>query len=76
MYSSLTEEQRVCFLCSSISSRPQTAQDISLANVQALLQSLSSRQGCPSTSQSDTEAEEPSTHIHQKSVPINGNPYP
>ncbi|XP_035002711.2 dynein axonemal assembly factor 3 [Hippoglossus stenolepis] len=49
----------------------KTAQDISFANVQALFQSLSSRRGCPSTSQSDTEGQEPSTEIDQKSVTIN-----
>ncbi|XP_040923405.1 dynein assembly factor 3, axonemal-like [Toxotes jaculatrix] len=41
----------------------KTAQDISIENVQALFQSLSSRRGCPSTSQSDTQ-------IDQKSVTI------
>ncbi|XP_044035020.1 dynein axonemal assembly factor 3-like [Siniperca chuatsi] len=45
----------------------KTAQDISFANVQALFQSLSSRRGCPTTSQSDTEA--PQTD--RKSVTIN-----
>ncbi|XP_060950947.1 dynein axonemal assembly factor 3-like [Limanda limanda] len=49
----------------------KTAQDISIANVQALFQSLSSRRGCPSPSQADTEGQEPSTQIDQKSVPIN-----
>ncbi|XP_019938726.2 dynein axonemal assembly factor 3 [Paralichthys olivaceus] len=49
----------------------KTAQDISFANVQALFKSLSGRRGCPSTSQSDTEREEPSTQIDLKSVTIN-----
>ncbi|XP_039991721.1 dynein assembly factor 3, axonemal-like [Xiphias gladius] len=49
----------------------KTAQDISFANVQALFQSLSSRRGCPSTSQSDAEGEEPFTQIDQISVNIN-----
>ncbi|XP_071319687.1 dynein axonemal assembly factor 3-like [Trachinotus anak] len=49
----------------------KTAQDISFANVQALFQSLSSRRGCPSTSEPDTEGEEPSPQSDQKSVPIN-----
>ncbi len=53
-------------------SRPQTAQDISFANVQALFQSLASRRGCPASSQSDTEAEQPSPHTDRKSVTING----
>ncbi|XP_076615769.1 dynein axonemal assembly factor 3 [Chaetodon auriga] len=48
----------------------KTAQDISLANVQALFQSLSSRRGCPTTSQSDTEAEEPSPQTDRKSFTI------
>ena len=56
----------------SLSSYPQTAQDISFANVQALFQSMSSRRGCPSTSQSDAEGEETSTQIDQKSVTISG----
>nr|XP_020461979.1 dynein assembly factor 3, axonemal isoform X2 [Monopterus albus] len=47
----------------------KTAQDISFVNVQALFQSLSSRRGCPTTSQS--EAEEPSTQTDRKSVTIN-----
>lgn len=47
----------------------KTAQDISFANVQALFQSLSSRRGCPTTSQS--EAEEPSTKTDQKPATIN-----
>ncbi|XP_023149554.1 dynein axonemal assembly factor 3 isoform X2 [Amphiprion ocellaris] len=47
----------------------RTAQDISIANVQGLFQCLSSRRGCPTTSQSDSEA--PSTQIDQKSVTIN-----
>ncbi|XP_008281516.1 dynein assembly factor 3, axonemal [Stegastes partitus] len=46
----------------------KTAQDISIANVQGLFQSLSSRRGCPTTSPSDSE--EPSTQIDQKSVII------
>ncbi|XP_073345879.1 dynein axonemal assembly factor 3-like isoform X1 [Pagrus major] len=49
----------------------KTAQDISFVNVQALFQSLSSRRGCPTTSQSDTEAKEPSPQIDRKSVTIN-----
>lgn len=53
-------------------SHPQTAQDISFVNVQALFQSLSSRRGFPTTSQSDTEAKEPSPQIDRKSVTING----
>ncbi|XP_035521159.1 dynein assembly factor 3, axonemal-like [Morone saxatilis] len=48
----------------------KTAQDISIANVQALFQSLSSRRGCPTTSQSDAEAEEPSPQSDRKSVTI------
>ncbi|XP_030610519.1 dynein assembly factor 3, axonemal [Archocentrus centrarchus] len=36
----------------------KTAQDISFANVQGLFQSLSSRRGCPTTSQPYTDAEE------------------
>lgn len=55
-----------------LSPHPQTAQDISFANVQALFQSLSSRRGCPTTSQSDTGAEEPSPKTDQKSLTING----
>eukprot|EP00064_Thunnus_orientalis_P019296 superscaffoldBa00004765_g19412 len=47
----------------------KTAQDIAFANVQALFQSLSSRRGCPTTSQS--EAEEPSTKTDQKPATIN-----
>ncbi|XP_053197054.1 dynein axonemal assembly factor 3-like [Scomber japonicus] len=47
----------------------KTAQDVSFANVQALFQSLSSRRGCPTTTQS--VAEEPSTKPDQKSVTIN-----
>ncbi|XP_059180536.1 dynein axonemal assembly factor 3-like [Centropristis striata] len=47
----------------------KTAQDISFANVQELFQSLSSRRGCPTTSQS--EAEEPSQETDPKSVTIN-----
>uniref|UniRef100_UPI0037E92711 dynein axonemal assembly factor 3-like n=1 Tax=Semicossyphus pulcher TaxID=241346 RepID=UPI0037E92711 len=49
----------------------KTAQDISFANVHALFQSLSSRRGCPTTSQSDAEAEEPSPQTDRKSVTIN-----
>ncbi|XP_010750116.3 dynein assembly factor 3, axonemal [Larimichthys crocea] len=49
----------------------KTAQDISFANVQALFQSLSSSRGCPTTSQLDTEAEEPSPQPDRKSVTIN-----
>ncbi|XP_026172177.1 dynein assembly factor 3, axonemal isoform X2 [Mastacembelus armatus] len=49
----------------------KTAQDISFANVQALFQSLSSRRGCPTTSQSDTEAENPSAQTDHKSLTIN-----
>ncbi|XP_031595171.2 dynein assembly factor 3, axonemal [Oreochromis aureus] len=36
----------------------KTAQDISFANLQGLFQSLSSRRGCPTTSQPYTDAEE------------------
>ncbi|CAN9509090.1 unnamed protein product [Ophioblennius macclurei] len=39
----------------------KTAQDISIANVQELFQSLSSRRGCPSTSQPHTEAKDATT---------------
>ncbi|XP_023266982.1 dynein assembly factor 3, axonemal [Seriola lalandi dorsalis] len=49
----------------------KTAQDISFANVQALFQSLSSRRGCTSTSEPDTEGEEPLSQTDQKSVTIN-----
>ncbi|KAK2820304.1 hypothetical protein Q5P01_023263 [Channa striata] len=49
----------------------KTAQDVSLANVQAFFQSLSSRRGCPTTSQSEAEAAEPSPQTDQKSVSIN-----
>ncbi|XP_054454371.1 dynein axonemal assembly factor 3-like [Anoplopoma fimbria] len=49
----------------------KTAQDISFANVKELFQSLSSRRGCPTTSQSDAKAEEPSPEADQKSVTIN-----
>ncbi|XP_018533833.1 dynein axonemal assembly factor 3 [Lates calcarifer] len=49
----------------------KTAQDISFSNVQALFQSLSSRRGCPSTSHSGTEGEEPSAQTDQKSVTVN-----
>ncbi|XP_041830598.1 dynein assembly factor 3, axonemal-like [Melanotaenia boesemani] len=49
----------------------KTAQDISFANLQALFQSLSSRRSCLVTSQSDTEAEDASTHPDQKPVRIN-----
>lgn len=56
----------------SFSTHPQTAQDISFANVQALFQSLSSRRGCPSTSEPDTEGEEPLSQTDQKAVTING----
>lgn len=55
-----------------LSSHPQTAQDISFANIQALFQSLSSRRGCPTTSQSDPETEEPSSQTDRKAVTING----
>ncbi|KAM9336464.1 dynein axonemal assembly factor 3 [Symphorus nematophorus] len=48
----------------------KTAQDISFSNVQALFQSLSSRRGCPTTSQSDTEADEPVPQTDRKSVTI------
>ncbi|XP_051273481.1 dynein axonemal assembly factor 3-like [Dicentrarchus labrax] len=48
----------------------KTAQDISIANVQALFQSLSSRRGCPTTSQSDAEALQPSTQTDRKSITI------
>ncbi|XP_042364613.1 dynein axonemal assembly factor 3-like [Plectropomus leopardus] len=49
----------------------KTAQDISFANVQELFQSLSSRRGCPTTSQLDTNTEEPSPETDPKSVTIN-----
>ncbi|XP_029383546.1 dynein assembly factor 3, axonemal [Echeneis naucrates] len=49
----------------------KTAQDISFANVQALFQSLSSRRGCPSTSEPDAEGEEPLSQTDQKSITIN-----
>ncbi|XP_041671301.1 dynein assembly factor 3, axonemal-like [Cheilinus undulatus] len=49
----------------------KTAQDISFANITAMFQSLSSRRGCPTSSQSDSEAEEPSTQTDRKSVTIN-----
>ncbi|XP_045924599.1 dynein axonemal assembly factor 3-like [Micropterus dolomieu] len=49
----------------------KTAQDVSFANVQALFWSLSSRRGCTTTSQSDTEAEKPSPQTDRKSVTIN-----
>lgn len=55
-----------------LSSHSQTAQDISFANVQALFQSLSSSRGCPTTSQLDTEAEEPPPQPDRKSVTVNG----
>ncbi|KAG7227810.1 hypothetical protein INR49_013604 [Caranx melampygus] len=48
-----------------------TAQDISFANVQALFQSLSSRRGCPSTSEPDTEGEESLSQTDQKVITIN-----
>ncbi|XP_070708537.1 dynein axonemal assembly factor 3-like [Pempheris klunzingeri] len=48
----------------------KTAQDISYATVQALFQSLSSRRGCPTTSLSHTDAEEPPPQSDQKSVTI------
>uniref|UniRef100_A0A3Q0SJK3 Dynein axonemal assembly factor 3 n=1 Tax=Amphilophus citrinellus TaxID=61819 RepID=A0A3Q0SJK3_AMPCI len=47
----------------------KTAQDISFANVQGLFQSLSSRRGCPTTSQPYTDAEE-DTSI--RAITING----
>ncbi|XP_028989539.1 dynein axonemal assembly factor 3-like isoform X2 [Betta splendens] len=46
----------------------KTAQDLSLANVQALFQSLSSRRGCPTATQSHSE--EPSIQLDHKSVTI------
>uniref|UniRef100_A0A3Q3B840 Dynein axonemal assembly factor 3 n=1 Tax=Kryptolebias marmoratus TaxID=37003 RepID=A0A3Q3B840_KRYMA len=46
----------------------KTAQDISFANVQGLFQSLSSRRGCLTAAQSDSEAEKVSTQTEQKSV--------
>ncbi|XP_078019577.1 dynein axonemal assembly factor 3 isoform X1 [Epinephelus lanceolatus] len=51
----------------------QTAQDISIATVQELFQSLSSRRGCPTTSQSVAETGEPSPspEADPKSVTIN-----
>ncbi|KAM3592636.1 uncharacterized protein V6R79_022597 [Siganus canaliculatus] len=48
----------------------KTAQDVSVANVQALFQSLSSRRGCPTVSQSHKEAEEPSPHSDRKPVTV------
>ncbi|KAF3704481.1 Dynein assembly factor 3, axonemal [Channa argus] len=48
----------------------KTAQDISLANVQAFFQSLSSRRGCPTTSQLETEAVDPSRQTDRKSIKI------
>ncbi|KAL6095122.1 dnaaf3 [Pungitius sinensis] len=45
-----------------------TAQDISVANVQELFRSLSSRRGCSTTSQS--EAKQPSPEADLKSVPV------
>nr|XP_046233599.1 dynein axonemal assembly factor 3-like isoform X2 [Scatophagus argus] len=51
----------------------KTAQDISFANVQALFQSLSSRRGCPTTSQPDAKTEKPSPQTDRKSVTINAD---
>lgn len=48
----------VCLLSSILFSHPQTAQDISFANLQGLFQSLSSRRGCPTTSQTYTDTED------------------
>lgn len=48
-----------------LSSHPQTAQDISFANVQTLFQDLSNRRSCP-------DAEEPSPQTDRKSVTIKG----
>lgn len=50
----------------------QTAQDVSSANVQALFQWLSSRRGCPSAAQPETEREESPEQTDQKSVTVNG----
>ncbi|TNN54299.1 Dynein assembly factor 3, axonemal [Liparis tanakae] len=47
----------------------KTAQDISVANVQELFRSLSSRGRCPTTSQA--EAAEPSPEVDRTSVPVN-----
>ncbi|XP_061565351.1 dynein axonemal assembly factor 3-like [Cololabis saira] len=49
----------------------KTAQDISFANVQGLFQSLSSRRGCLTVSQSGTETKNPTTQAGQKSARIN-----
>lgn len=53
-------------------SHPQTAQDISVANVQELFQSLSRGWGCSITSQSEVKAEEASPEADLKSVPVHG----
>ncbi|KAM8836476.1 dynein axonemal assembly factor 3 isoform 2-T4 [Spinachia spinachia] len=47
-----------------------TAQEVSVANVQELFQSLSSRRGCSTTSQSEAKAEEASDEDVLKSVPV------
>ncbi|XP_068610836.1 dynein axonemal assembly factor 3-like [Brachionichthys hirsutus] len=47
-----------------------TAQDISISNVQASFQSLSGRRRYPATSQSNTEAEEPFQQTDRKSVTV------
>lgn len=62
----------VCFVHPSLSLHLQTAQDVSFANVQGLFQSLSSRRGCLTASQSDSEAEKASTQAEQKSASFNG----
>ncbi|KAF0025364.1 hypothetical protein F2P81_022245 [Scophthalmus maximus] len=49
----------------------KTAQDVSSANVQALFQWLSSRRGCPSAAQPETEREESPEQTDQKSVTVN-----
>ncbi|KAM6897136.1 dynein axonemal assembly factor 3 [Xenentodon cancila] len=49
----------------------KTAQDISFANVQGLLQSLSSRRGCLTVSQSEAETKNPTTQAGQKSARVN-----
>lgn len=66
----ISKHVSVCLLLSSVlSSHPQTAQDISFANVQGLFQSLSSRRGCPTTSQPYTDAEEDTS---LRPITING----
>ncbi|KAK5850763.1 hypothetical protein PBY51_001612 [Eleginops maclovinus] len=52
----------------------KTAQDISFANLQELFHSMSSRWGCPNTSQSD--AEQLSSESERKSVTVNDLMHP